>query len=75
LKEKLIKIGVRRSVVVCSKTMGEVRLGDNKIRTSLARRDDVSGFGAQNPLCRGIGIAKIHLQRQFQPQQARHPVG
>jgi NAD(P)-dependent dehydrogenase (short-subunit alcohol dehydrogenase family) len=38
-----------------AKTKGEVRLGDNKIRISLALRDDVSGFGARNPLCRGIG--------------------
>jgi hypothetical protein len=39
-----------------------------------ARRADVTGLGAWEPPCRGIGTAKIRRKRQSQRQQGRHPV-
>ncbi len=52
----------------------KVRLDDNEISISGARRADVTGLGARAALYRGIGIAKIRRNRQSLPQQGRHPV-
>jgi hypothetical protein len=38
-------------------------------------RTRINPHSPPEPLCRGIGIAKIRCQRQAQRQQARHPVG
>ena len=54
--------------------MGEVRLDDNEIRISGARRADVTGVGAWEPSCRGFGIAKILKKLQLHPRQGCHPV-
>jgi hypothetical protein len=51
-----------------------VRLDDNEIRISGARRADVTGVGAWEPPCRGIGIAKILKKLQLHPRQGCHPV-
>jgi len=54
------RIDVKRSIVLRSiKNQGEVRLDDNEISISGARRGDVTGLDAREPPCRGIGIAKI----------------
>jgi hypothetical protein len=51
-----------------------VRLDDNQTRISGARRADVTGVGAWEPPCRGIGIAKILKKLQIHPRQGCHPV-
>jgi hypothetical protein len=61
-------------VCVRSKTKGEVRLDDDQTRISGARRADVTGVGAWEPPCRGIGIAKILKKRNFTLAQGCHPV-
>jgi hypothetical protein len=53
---------------------GEVRLDDNETRISGARRADVTGVGAWEPSCRGLGIAKTLKKRQHHPRQGSHPV-
>ena len=69
------RIDVKRLIVLRSiKTKGEVRLDDNEIRISGARRADVTGVGAWEPSCRGFGIAKILKKRQLHPRQGCHPV-
>jgi hypothetical protein len=87
-KEKLIKIGAkvvshrhrqtyRREALDCcvrSKTKGEVRLDDNETRISGARRADVTGVGAWEPSCRGLGIAKTLKKRQLHTCHGCHPV-
>jgi hypothetical protein len=42
--------------------------------TTLARRADVTGVGAWEPSCRGLGIAKILKKLQLHPCQGCHPV-
>jgi len=51
-----------------------VRLDDDQTRISGARRADVTGVGAWEPPCRGIGIAKILKKRNFTLAQVCHPV-
>jgi uncharacterized protein YjbI with pentapeptide repeats len=51
-----------------------VRLDDDQTRISGARRADVTGVGAWEPPCRGIGIAKILKKRNFTLAQGCHPV-
>jgi hypothetical protein len=66
---------VKRSIVLRSiKNQGEVRLDDDQTRISGARRADVTGVGAWEPPCRGIGIAKILKKLQIHPRQGCHPV-
>jgi hypothetical protein len=50
-----------------------VRLDDNQTRIFGARAD-VTGAGAWEPPCRGIGIAKILKKLQLHPRQGCHPV-
>jgi hypothetical protein len=59
---------------VRSKTNGEVRLDDDQTRIFGARRADVTGVGAWEPPCRGIGIAKILKKLTTSPRQGCHPV-
>ena len=55
---------VKRSIVMRSlQNTGEVRLDDNEISISGARRADVTGLGAREPACRRLGIAKIRRKR------------
>jgi hypothetical protein len=68
-----MEIGARM-FCVRSKNKGEVCLDDNETSISGARRANVIGLGARDPLCRGIGIAKIQRKRQSQRQQGRYPV-
>ena len=51
-----------------------MRLDDDQTRISGARRADVTGVGAWEPPCRGIGIAKILKKLQLHPRQGCHPV-
>jgi hypothetical protein len=53
---------------------GEVRLDDNETRISGARRADVTGVGAWEPSCRGLGIAKTLKKRQLHTCHGCHPV-
>ena len=48
---------------------GKGHLDDNEISSSGARCVDVTGLRAREP-----GVAKIRLQRQSRPQQARHSI-
>jgi hypothetical protein len=59
---------------VRSKTKGEMRLDDNETRISGARRAEVTGVGAWEPPCRGIGIAKTLKKLQLHPRQGCHAV-
>src|ERR1700730_5472221 len=69
------RIDVKRSIVLRSiKNQGEVRLEYDQPRISGARRADVTGVGAWEPPCRGIGIAKILKKLQLHPRQGCHPV-
>jgi hypothetical protein len=68
------RTNVNRSIVLCSINKGEVRLEDNKIRISDARRANVTGFHARAPSCRGFGIAKFLKEPQLHPRQGCHPV-
>ena len=66
---------MKRLIVLRSiKNQGEVRLDDDQTRISGARRADVTGVGAWEPPCRGIGIAKILKKLQIHPRQGCHPV-
>jgi len=47
---------VKRLIVLRPKTMGEVRLDDNKIRIFGAWRANVTGLGAREPDVEGLAL-------------------
>jgi len=64
----------KKYVFFRSKAKGEMRLDDNETRISGARRADVTGVGAWEPSCRGLGIAKTLKKRQLHTCHGCHPV-